>query len=207
MKVTQWSIAADMWLVTKQFSPVSSGVFSFWCRNTTDWYSGSDGAANIVNLEVFVCTNASAPEYSDDFEIDPVLVIEEQNDETDGEYTQHTIDLSAYKGQNIYVGFRVANQSTYVDGWWIDDVDGLGELVSNKEIEAQADFSLFPNPSNRTVTFENISNGTDSVINMNGQEVQRFENVQNNQTIDLNVESGVYFIKANNAARRINIVK
>lgn len=206
LKMNEWFVAADIWLVTKQFTPAADGQFKFWATDS-GWKPSDDGGddSDRVKLEVYVCTAEDQPEFSDDFEVDPILVVEE-NDNSD--YEEYTIDLSAYKGTFIYVGFKVANQSTWSDSWWIDDVSGLAtEPATSAKETVASKFSVYPNPSNGAVTLENLKGGVVTVYNMTGKEVKRFVNVKNNESINLDVESGVYFVTNNGVAKKINIVK
>lgn len=196
MKFNEWFIAADLWLVTPKFTATAQGL-TFKATDSS-WRPSVDGGDDNdrVNLEVYVCTYDFAPEFSDDFEVDPVLVIPE-NDNSD--YEEYTLDLSAYVGQDIYVGFVVKNQSTWADSWWLDDVD-FPIASSVEQIEVADPLNIFPNPSNGTFTLSNVEDGSVvEVLNVAGQVVSTQQVFGTNQTLHLDVDSGAYYVKVSNA--------
>lgn len=195
---------ANYWLVTKQFAPASDNILEFWLRDS-DWAPDND---DDLNLDVFISTSPTQPASSDDFEADPIMIVEETDDNT---YYDYQLDLSAYAGKNIWVGFRVTNQNAMCDGWWLDDLDGFGELVSTKELVAKSSARVYPNPTTGTLSIGNITNAEVYVYNIAGQEVASFEQVQNKQKLDLNIETGVYILKikdgVNESVQKINLIK
>jgi len=116
-----------------------------------------------------------------------------------------TIDLTAYVGQDVYVGIKAESEA---DMWmlWIDNFTlntnvGINSNVSNA-------VKIFPNPAQNIITISNAENSNIIVMNMMGQVVASIENASANQSIDIsNLSAGTYFVNINGSVEKINIVK
>jgi hypothetical protein len=87
----------------------------------------------------------------------------------------------------------------------LDVTDGVEETVAQLA-------SIYPNPATSMVTLEGENLNSVAIYNVAGQLVRvvKLDNVVN--TIDMNVESGVYFFSVydnngNNSVQRVVIVK
>jgi uncharacterized repeat protein (TIGR02543 family) len=98
------------WMTTPQIAvPAGGGSFSFWQRGYYGtWYTYHS---------VLVTTGASA---------DPAVstYVELWNGNTAETWSQQSIDLSAYAGQNVYLAFEY--EGDYSDEWYVDDVSAQG---------------------------------------------------------------------------------
>lgn len=129
LKMANYMSVSDCWLVTPQFSPGKGNGYhlTFYTRSTTNDYGSK--------LEIFVSEHDNQPVASTEFQTEPLIII---NEEEHNQYVKKAIDLTAYAGKNIYVGFKIRNFGDPLDAmaggdnWWIDDVAGLYGLFVNQ---------------------------------------------------------------------------
>ena len=107
---------SDCWLITPAIRVETvANTVSFWRRTTAGEYGSK--------LEVYVSENATQPTASTVF-----TKLVEFPETASGAYLEETLDLSAYNGKTVYIGFKVTNTGTPGnpnaggDNWWIDDV-------------------------------------------------------------------------------------
>lgn len=124
---------------------------------------------------------------------------------TNPEWIERTVDLSAYKGQTIYLAFKY--KGLCADTWLVDDVKVIGTATTGIENKASpTTISLsqnYPNPFNpaTTINFTNNQAGNVklTVMNAKGETVATL--INNNLTLgnhSVNFDgskfnSGVYF--------------
>ncbi len=105
----QFSIAGNQegWLITPRFTVPVSGTFSFWQRDTYSFGSYYD------HHGVWVTTDADP---------NPATAVYTNvwNGDVETAWTLQAVDLSAYAGQEVYVGFKYTGNDA--DDWRIDDV-------------------------------------------------------------------------------------
>jgi len=130
------------WLITPKLSVTSDATnFGFWIATNT-WYSDGD------EIDIFISTTDNQ---TTSFSTTSLLSLTEDSVTTT--WTQHSVDLSAYVGQNIYVAIRVVDH--YGFNTFIDDVTG-------PEIYAPA----CAKP--RDITFSNITTTSVDISWING---------------------------------------
>lgn len=198
---------ADFWLVTKKFSPNADGVLEIYVRDS-DWAPDND---DDLGLDIFVSTSEETPASPEDFEAEPIMIIDETDD---GEYWDYQIDLSAYVGQNVYVGFRVTNANGMCDGWWLDNIDGLNEPVTTGigDVTSNDAFTVFPNPTKGIFTIKNTENADVTVYSIIGKEVVKQQANGIEKKIDLSkFEQGTYIVRisaeGNEVIKKVNYIK
>lgn len=127
IKMYKFDTKSDCWLVTRQTTPTAGNTDLTFKAAT---YGGDFGS----KLEIYVSTEGTQPTSSAGFEADPVKVVTEAEvgEGADG-HTEVTVDLSAYEGQAIYIGFKVHNwgsPGTFEggDNWWLDDITLFEEM-------------------------------------------------------------------------------
>ena len=75
------------------------------------------------------------------------------------------------------------------------------DVSENNELE---NFKIYPNPSNGVISFNyNIVNSKIEIFNLTGKKI-REQNIINSNFIDLNLPSGIYFIKTQINERLLN---
>lgn len=139
---------SDAWLITRRIMNVpSDGLFSYWMTGGSPSYSDS--------CQIWISTGDSLPltflsnpnnyNQTNFFPVGSVY----------GNFVQYYVDLAAYAGQNIFVGFRY-NMITAVNGYYVqlDDVSLEGTVgISQNGTSVPDKFSLsqnYPNPFNPT---------------------------------------------------------
>ena len=115
-RMGNYQTKSDCWLITPAIRVETvANTVSFWRRTTAGEYGSK--------LEVYVSENATQPTASTVF-----TKLVEFPETASGAYLEETLDLSAYNGKTVYIGFKVTNTGTPGnpnaggDNWWIDDV-------------------------------------------------------------------------------------
>ena len=124
------------------------------------------------------------------------------------EWTTITVDLSAYAGQTVQVGFRGTSDYGYsnphIDNLNIDV--SLG--INNSQI---SQFTYFPNPVNDQLTINAQTSVDDiAVLNMLGQVVSRQSPNSLNCVVDMAaLRTGVYFVQVSigNKTETVRVLK
>lgn len=160
-------------------------------------------------MKVYVSTVEGATA-SNDFEETPILEVEQTDDAT---WYEEIIDLSDYAGQNIHLGFRINNVTTLEDGWFIDDVSGLEEPVTETSIKRKTNtlnYNVYPNPVRNMMHISNLNNARVEVFDILGRKAIEFINVQADKSLDVSaLRSGIYVVKVtennNFASFKVNV--
>jgi len=95
------------WLISPQTPIVAGDHVTFWAKSYTDQYG-------LERFKVGVSTTGTAP--ADFTIITPGTYVEAPVDA----WTQYSYDLSAYAGQNVYVGFNCVSDDAFI--FMLDDV-------------------------------------------------------------------------------------
>lgn len=103
------------------------------------------------------------------------------------------VDLSAYQGQNIYLGFRYKGNNGHT--WFIDDVSVTGTYDAVEETSFD-NLAVYPNPANETICINGLDGETEvNIYNAIGALVKTVV-VNTNDVIDLsNLPSGLYLAR------------
>jgi len=117
-KMANYNSVSDCWLVTPKLAITAASATSVsfnWNNAETADYGSS--------LEVYVSESATQPVVSTTFTL--IKTIGEGSDKL---WHLENLDLTAYVGKSIYLGFKVhnfgdpANANAGGDNWWIEDV-------------------------------------------------------------------------------------
>ena len=163
-------LACDRWLVFPKVKIGNSATFLQWNAATANTTS-NEGSED---YEVLVSTKTNA---ISDFKVAHEVLKEKKvnpNNKADLPSTRY-IDLSSYKGKEIFIAFRDKTSGNARGMMLLDNVKFLGKDVINvtsvKEIEA-INARIYPNPASDAVHVEaeNIINGVE-VFNALGQKV------------------------------------
>ena len=120
------------------------------------------------------------------------------------EWTYVEYDLSAYQGQQIYVGINCVSNDAFI--FMVDDIEIYNPVgVDNNTIKTVA---VYPNPASEFVTITNAENQTLVITDMLGKVVARINVSSSLETIDIsNLNQGTYFMNINGKVSKLNIVK
>lgn len=176
----------DSYLVSPhQYSIVSGSTMTFFADNANDSYPEN------FSVAIATAANPTATDFTTIWEGGA------KGGEKYENWRSHSIDLSQYAGQNIWIAFHDVNYDAYEI--WIDDVTITANSTGVNEI-SNTTFSVYPNPATSVITVE--GEGLAEVYNTLGQMVIS-ENVNGNAQLNVsNLESGVYFVRMNGATQR-----
>ena len=149
----------DTWLITPQLQPVAGkSTLAFYLR------SDKDTMDNTV-FEVLVSPTKAEPEL---FTVIETITNTAKGSGFTAVWTKHTVDMSAYEGQNVFVAFRAHKNNLAQVG--LDSVAGLplavfANDINLKTISLNPDYVVFKGEQRTVrVTAENRGNAEASVI-------------------------------------------
>lgn len=176
----------DSYLVSpRKYDIVSGSTLTFWADNANDTYPEN------ISVEISTAANPTASDFTSIWEGGA------KGSEKYNNWREHSIDLSAYAGQSIWIAFHDVNYDKYEI--WIDDVTITAGGVGVAENE-NVSFSIYPNPATNYIKVTGEGNAV--VTNILGQTVT---SATVNGAAEINVselESGVYFITMNGASKK-----
>lgn len=116
-KMANYQSVSDCWLVTPKLAitAASATAISFNWSNTAGDYGSK--------LDVYVSESATQPVVSTTF-----VLLKSISEGPDGAWHLENLDLTAYVGKSVYIGFKVhnfgdpADVNAGGDNWWIEDI-------------------------------------------------------------------------------------
>lgn len=131
---------------------------------------------------------------------------------------------------DFYLGDFTNGNTTIIEDWTIVDLSSLNDVVGLEfqlaaldtwtpyyfcldnliyentigvEETKNANFSVFPNPTQSNFTIQHVSNATITVADFTGKRILRFSNYSENIPIDIShLEAGVYFVLIEENAKK-----
>ncbi len=179
----------DSYLVSPQkYSITSNSTLTFYADNANDSYPEN------ISVEISTAANPTAADFTSIWE----GVAKAGSGEKYDNWRSHSIDLSAYAGQSIWIAFHDVSYDEYET--WIDDVTiVVGDNTGVAEVE-NTTFTVYPNPA--TTSIKVTGEGNAVISNILGQTVT---SATVNGVAEINVsnlESGVYFINMNGVSKK-----
>lgn len=116
-KMANYQSTSDCWIVTPKIliTATSATSVSFYWANTAGDFGSS--------LDIMISESATQPTASTSF-----VLLKTIGEGNDGAWHLENLDLTAYIGKSIYIGFKVhnfgdpADANAGGDNWWIEDV-------------------------------------------------------------------------------------
>lgn len=178
------ALTPDQWMITPQLIIPQSGA-------KLTYYVGGVGEMYGDKYSIYVSTGGN--QASDFLANQPVST----ETPTSAEFTLKTVNLSAYAGQTIRIGFR---HYDCTDGYWLifDDISVTDNAGINS---ADQNISIYPNPTSNevTVAVENLKDIT--VMDVTGRVVM----TTTNSTVNMsNLSQGVYMFRVATANGTFN---
>lgn len=212
------SIAADRWLVLPQCHINNSSYPVYLQWNAASCFQQSYPATQYESYEILISDKSN--QIADFTKLHEVLSEKFLAPNEPVYPYNRSIDISAYKGKDVYVAFRLTTNSQASRGMFIlDNIKILGSAYvivdssSIEDIKTDDAIKIYPNPANDqiTITSDNLIQKVE-IYNMMGQRVYSAET--NEASLSLNVslyKNGLYTVKAitqkGEIIRKINIVK
>jgi PKD repeat protein len=179
MNVVTADAPNDDWFISPQIQLGTSSQISLWAASlSTQW--GEE------EFYVAVSTTDNSP--ASFTHVGP-------KHEPGTSYTDYTVDLSAYDGQQVYIAIHCVSNDHWV--LFIDDI-----LISSNLGETTLDLNpmrIYPNPTNGILNVENVKGSTVYVYNVLGEVVASIGNADQFNTINMSgFENGTYMVKVIN---------
>ena len=134
----------DNWLITPQVT--LNGILSFWVRGDASWPD-----------KYYVCVSTTQPN------INAFTVLGVERYPT-GEWTEVTIDLSAYAGQQGYIAIHHQDEDNYylfIDDFGIYSGEGMSEWVEHNNITSPVTIAGLNSATNYVWQVQGISTSCD----------------------------------------------
>jgi hypothetical protein len=175
------SLDQNNYLISPAFTPVAGSTLSFYCMS----FNGTQYPDAIM---VKLSTGGTS---EGDFSttLMPLTTV------SWSEWTEQTVDLSAYAGQNVRIAF--VHQSNDMFGLLLDEVTVTGGQTGIAENNNS--ISIYPNPATSVLNVEAEGFSTIEMVNVLGQVVYSANATSNMQINVSNLDNGVYFVRLNGA--------
>lgn len=142
--------ATDNWLVSPQIDVISDNYELIFFEQSTD-------LAYYTYQGIYISTASGNPEDGDFVELAESLQVEST-------WVEHSIDLSAYDGESIYIAFVYQGATECWTHWDIDEVSvGPDNLVDGALTEILNPVGINPSPSTENVTLKLHNFGSDNI--------------------------------------------
>lgn len=110
-----------------------------------------------------------------------------------GAFTTHTIDLSAYDGQDIFIAFILNSTDAFIG--LVDNIKFLGQVSGINNIETN-NYSIYPNPANDLFNISGAQGAKLNIYDAIGRVVLQDNVKSDNQSISIsNLNPGVYTVQ------------
>lgn len=171
------------WLISPQTAIVAGDHVTFWAKSYTDQYG-------LERFKIGVSTTGTSP--ADFTIITPGSYVEAPADA----WTQFSYDLSAYAGQNVYVGFNCISNDAFI--FMVDDVT-IGAVPTEKSTLVNSPLATGKTMARATIAepHQVIAPATENTRALTGYNVYRDGSVIANNISDLfyedaNLNPGTY---------------
>jgi len=178
--------SSDDWLISPKITLGTGSSFSFWVKSAKPYY--------IEPFRVGISTTGDNP-------ADFTIISSGDYEETTGDWTQKTYDISNYDNQQVYVAINYIGHINYI--FMIDDIL-IETTLQNDDVTGMEEcIKVYPNPSTGIVTvcseILDISNSGIKIINVLGEIVKTLDHTdQNKWEFDLSgLPGGIYYIEIN----------
>lgn len=140
--------ANNDWIISPQIALGSSGILKFWVKSYTSQYG-------LERYKVGISTTTNNP--SSFTIISPGAYLEAPA----GAWEQKTFDLSAYSGQNIYVGIQCVSNDAFI--FMLDDLEVTSQTVTGGTLTGKVTDAINGNPiQNALVSIAGLTDLTDA---------------------------------------------
>ena len=128
-----------------------------------------------------------------------------------------SVDISAYKGKEVHIAFRLTTSGTATRGMFVLDnitVFGSAFIYTNiNDLKNESNVALYPNPvsDNLIVKYNEIIKKIE-IYNLIGQKIETIEKCETEINVDVsNYNNGLYILKIKTLkgeiSKKVNIVR
>lgn len=177
-------LTPDQWMITPQLIIPAGGA-------SLTYYVG--GVQQMYGDKYSIYVSSTGSEVNDFLANQPVFT----ETPTSASFTQKTVNLNAYAGQTIRIGFR---HYDCTDGYWLifDDVNVTGDAGINS---ADQNIRIYPNPTSNEVIVDVENMESITVLDVTGRVVM----TTTNRTVNMsNLSQGVYMFRVATANGTFN---
>ncbi len=211
-----FAVAADRWLILPEchINTTTEPVFLQW--NAVSCYQKDYTSPEFESYEVLISEKSLAVE--DFVKVHEVLSEKFFNPNEPYRPFNRSVDISAYKGKDIHIAFRLTTSGTTTRGMFaLDNVIVFGD-ASHKEnnindLKNKNNIVLYPNPArdNLVVKSDEIIKKIE-IYNLIGQKIETFENCEMQLNINIsNYNNGLYILKIKTSegeiTKKVNVIK
>jgi hypothetical protein len=181
------------WIISDPISLSADHIASFTFSNSKK-YEGND-------LELYLSTDYDGSGNPNDFNW---TNLSDQALWSPGNYEwviTDNLDLSAYAGSTVYLGFKYTSTDQNSAIWKLDELIVLESITSGVGENSYNNFNIYPNPSQGTFNFNSEEDGILNIISVSGKVLLTGNVKKGNNMINCDkLHNGVYIvnIKLNN---------
>jgi PKD repeat protein len=183
----------DKWLITPHMTLGTTPLMEFWVKSYNTQF-GSE----LYNVAVSTTDPVPAS-------FVPLTAAPEASP---ADWTKRSYDLSAYTGQNVYIGIQCVTNDGFI--FMIDDIS-ITSTVGVDEKGAPGRFTIYPNPAKDQVTLRPgkapATPLTIVLVNTLGEEVRSWNQPETRGNITLilrDVKPGMYILKISDGKETVN---
>ncbi|MCX6256485.1 MAG: choice-of-anchor J domain-containing protein [Bacteroidia bacterium] len=198
MDTANSGLANDDWIISPLGTVADSGKVTFWARS----YTASFGNKERFKVGISTTTPTEAA----------MTIISPGNFvEADTVWTKYQYDLSAYTGQQIYIGINCVSIGYKSFIFMLDDILIDFTPVDVSEVEKNK-VTIYPNPAYNILNINGVINSSIFVYNMTGSVVEYIKDAPANNSLDISgFATGTYLVRVlgnnNIFTRLISIIR
>lgn len=175
--------AQEGWLISPKLAILPESECTLTFQTYEEYYN------EMIYEGVFVSTTNTDPS--------SFTEVWTQNNPYNG-WRQVEVDLSAYKGQKIYIAFKYAGFDGH--SWYIDDINVTASYDGVNET-GQDILEVYPNPTKETIRIEGLEEAAEVRIYNSMGALVKVVNVVADEKIGIgDLASGLYLLRCGNAS-------
>jgi len=210
-----FSTPADRWLILPRcrIDNTAEPVFLQW--NAASCYQKNYDALEFESYEVLISDKSL--ETTDFVKIHEVASEKFFNPNEPYRPYNRSVDISAYKGKEVHIAFRLTTSGTATRGMFVLDnitVFGSAFIYTNiNDLKNESNVALYPNPvSDNLIVKSNEIIKKIEIYNLIGQKIETIEKCETEINVDVsNYNNGLYILKIKTLkgeiSKKVNIVR
>lgn len=170
----------DDWLISPLLTLGTESELRFWAKSYTDEYG-------LERIKVGISTTGNSPE-------DFTFIQDGAYEEIPTDYTEFVFDLSAYDGQDVYIGLEcVSNDASLT---FLDNIDVNTTISTDINSISERMIKVYPNPASEYINITNAKNAKVNIYNIVGELIYSTTSYSNNLYVNISdFAEGTYIVK------------